>query len=849
MINKKVIVSLCLSFLAFESVGDGGLDNNYQSLKAGSESDVVVRPEISFFYIHDDNVFNQHDNERSDDIYGVSGLVQLYKEWDQYQLNGSAGFESGRYSEFESEEYDDYWVAADSRVELSTNTDVLAAISFSEEHEERGSPDEQFGIEPTTFSVVQGHLGLEYDFAPFSGRLITTYDTYDFDDVKRIDGSDVNNDDRDRAILNIGARVDYALDHGSAIFVQAIAGSRSYRDRQDDYGYQRDSDGAQLHFGVETDVSGRVKAEGYAGYLRQSYDDNRFDTVETVDFGGEVTWRLSHDSTLSGYIRRSIEETTLPDSSGYLLTVGGVELQRRLSPNDFVTAHMMVGEEDYEGISREDDLFEMGLSYRRFVSSNFYVDASYRLRARDSSEERLGDVLGNAVNSANRQEYEDYYSNAIYFSLGALLHSSPSRPMSVMPLLDYGGAEFDWRGLYLGAQYTHGVLLSQVNGVRDKGISIAEYGDSGYGYGAFLGYGWRSAPWYFGMEANIEKSSASFSQGKSKPEAQHVSVEKGDSYGVGVRAGYILPSQSLIYARLGWVETDFETYNRVNNQPSGYKDADALSGILYGVGVDMPLGNDFFARMDYSLTDYDKNNITYLDNSGSTVPATFDNDEYLFRLGVGWYLGGSSQKNASLQVDREGWYSGIQLGHGASGSKATGTHHSAGVASDYSGEFSDGSGLDVSGVIGYGLVFDPWYVSLESELDAGNSDWARIREPNGRTFKVDKKGSYGLFLRAGYSLDNGVLVYTRLGRVKTKFNTEWDKGHGTSSFVERDDNVWGDRYGIGSEIPIAEKLSIRFDYSVTDYDRYGFVTSNSNYDSMRFDNEESLFRIGVIFGF
>lgn len=849
MTRKKVIFFLCLSFLSFEGLGGGSVDNKDYGLKLDSDSDVVVNPEIAFFYMHDDNVFNQHDNERSDDIYGVSGLVRLYKEWGKYKVNGNAGFESGRYSEFDSEEYDDYWLAADARVELSLTTDAIAAISFSEEHEDRGSPDEQFGIEPTTYSIVRGHLGLEHDFDLFSGRLITTYETYDFDDVRRIDGADVNNDDRDRELLDVGVRLDYELAPDSAIFAQAIAGARSYRDRQDDYGYQRDSDGGQLHFGVETDVSSRVKAEGYVGYMRQSYDDTRFDTTEVVDFGGELTWRLSSDSTLSGYVRRSIEETTLPGSSGYLLTMGGVELQRRLSANDFVTAHMMVGEEDYEGISREDDLFEMGLSYRRFISSNFYVDASYRLSGRDSSEERLGDVFGNAANAANRQEYEDYYSNAVYFSLGTLLYPSSSRPASVMPLLDYGGFKYDWGGLYLGAQYTHGVLLSQVDGVRDKGTSIAEYGDTGYGHGAFLGYGWRAAQWYFGVEGNIEDSSASFRQGKSKPEAQQVSVEKGDSYGFGVRTGYILPSQSLIYARLGWADTDFETDNRVNNQPSGYNDTDTLSGILYGVGVDMPLGNDLFIRMDYSLTDYDKQDITYLDNSGSPVPATFDNDELLFRLGLGWYLGGQSQKRDSLQVERSGWYSGVQLGHGASGSKATGIHNSSGVASDFSGEFSDGSGLDVSGFIGYGLEFDPWYVSLETELDAGNSDWARIREPTGRTFKVDKKGSYGLFLRAGYSLDNGVLLYSRLGRVKTKFNTEWDKGHGVNSFVDRDDNVWGDRFGIGAEIPIAEKLSVRLDYSVTDYDTYGFVTSNSNYDSMEFDNEESLFRIGMMFGF
>lgn len=82
--------------------------------------------------------------------------------------------------------------------------------------------------------------------------------------------------------------------------------------------------------------------------------------------------------------------------------------------------------------------------------------------------------------------------------------------------------------------------------------------------------------------------------------------------------------------------------------------------------------------------------------------------------------------------------------------------------------------------------------------------------------------------------------------MKSRFITHWRKGSNSFNWIERDDHMWGDRVGLGAEIPLTNRLSLRLDYSFTNYNTYGFTTSHgSTPDTMKFENSESLFSTGL----
>ena len=176
-------------------------------------------------------------------------------------------------------------------------------------------------------------------------------------------------------------------------------------------------------------------------------------------------------------------------------------------------------------------------------------------------------------------------------------------------------------------------------------------------------------------------------------------------------------------------------------------------------------------------------------------------------------------------------------------------HQEEGTTSVFSGDFAGQDGLAGGVFLGYGITHQKWHFAIEADVETSGADWKHVREPNGRNFSVEKKGSYGLAGRVGYQLDNGSLVYFRAGKVKSKFNTDWTKGNNSEADIERDDNVWGNRFGVGTELPLTDHVSVRFDYSYTDYESYHFTTAHGKPDTMKFDNDEALFRVGISVNF
>ena len=108
-------------------------------------------------------------------------------------------------------------------------------------------------------------------------------------------------------------------------------------------------------------------------------------------------------------------------------------------------------------------------------------------------------------------------------------------------------------------------------------------------------------------------------------------------------------------------------------------------------------------------------------------------------------------------------------------------------------------------------------------------------------------------MRVGYVLPNGSLLYGRIGAVQTRFNTMYNKGNSAGAWINRSDTLGGTRFGLGAEIPASQNTFVRMDYSYTRYDdTVSFVTTQdggANPDAMRFDNTESLARLGLGYRF
>ena len=108
-------------------------------------------------------------------------------------------------------------------------------------------------------------------------------------------------------------------------------------------------------------------------------------------------------------------------------------------------------------------------------------------------------------------------------------------------------------------------------------------------------------------------------------------MAKDYGFGASALAGYVFPSSTLVYGRLGFASVQFR--NKYHDETGAhYVTPDKTkSGLRLGGGVVTPIDENLFLRLDYTWTRYGSYTVNYITGTDS-----FRNSENLFRVGIGW---------------------------------------------------------------------------------------------------------------------------------------------------------------------------------------------------------------------
>ncbi len=794
--------------------------------------DFRVFPGLATGLRYDDNLFATERGEVDDLALVVAPSLGIGSEWQRHELDLEFGGELTRYQENPGEDYEDFFAGGDFRYDVSPVSNVFGGASFRRAHEERGSPDDVNGEEPTIYDQSSAYLGAARRFGRLGLRIGGTLRDLDFDDVPAFFG-EINNDDRDRRLLTGGGELSWRLgpwqDRRARVFARLAADLRDYDDRRDDWGFERSSEGWRAELGTELWVGRSAVLELFAGWMHQGYDDSAFDDVDEPSFGASLEWSPIEGTWLTATVDRTLEETTLPFASSYLVTRVGASVDQELSPRTSWRIAASWLQNDYQGVGRKDDLYVVSASLRHRIFGPFTIEPGYRFVHRDSSSPG-----------------ESYDRNQVFLRLAAEL-TAPSRWRTRAPRR-HSVAEIAWdelpetdfSGFYLGAQAGIDALASPMRGPRRMGTSFLQtsFGDHGGSAGIFAGVGtlWRGL--YLGLEVDGDLSDTDWDH-DSRPDVRFFSIERESSYGASVRIGSRIGPAGLLYARIGAQHTRFRT--RYERGVAVVDDFDSNTALRTGVGLEAGGYGRSFVRMDYSFADHDEVDADF----GGGIDA-FDRREAMFRAGLGYrfvsFLEPATDRSRGEApvLDLGGFYLGVQLGHGALTTELEGPRR--GGTRSLVADFGD-HGFSWGGFGGWGHSIGRWYGGIELEGEASEAEWIHRRPGLDRFFTLEKRSSVGAGLRLGFQLPSASLLYGRVGAVHTRFRNFY----AVEGFVvDEEDGRTGLRFGGGLEVPASEHVRIRADYSFTRYERedldYGLAIDE-------FDPEESQFRIGLVYVF
>lgn len=196
---------------------------------------------------------------------------------------------------------------------------------------------------------------------------------------------------------------------------------------------------------------------------------------------------------------------------------------------------------------------------------------------------------------------------------------------------------------------------------------------------------------------------------------------------------------------------------------------------------------------------------------------------------------------------KDGFYIGVGLGYDAYKIRQSTSTSRAGVTTSLNPPLS-AKGWNGSLFAGYGQYFDYFYIAGEILASASNAQatWGSGTSlGNSFNTKVNARGSYGISILPGVRLNNTSLLYGRIGYLRTDFK---DNQFGTIAGVlhyNNSNSQWknGFNYGLGIETLVYDNLSLRGEYT---YTQYGSFSSSS---VTSFTPSNNQFVLGLLYHF
>ncbi len=342
----------------------------------------TLYPRLTVGVEHDDNIYATNVLKQDDNIWQVKPEVALRSNWSRHALGAFASATINRYSDFDTEDTEEYTVAVNGRVDIVRGANVSGSLQYQALTEPRTSPTApQAARSPVEYSLVTAKLvGVkEFNRLRLTGRLNNK--TYDFDDATNLLGGVLEQDTRDRDEFVFGGKAEYAVSPDTALYLSVLGNTKNY----DLAIAGRDSDGYTATVGADFEVSELIRGDLEVGYMKQSYDNPLYDKIDGFSGAANVEWFPTALTTVTGTASRTIEESVTNGSPGYVSANVGVSIDHELLRNVLLSAQASYGEDTYKQIDRDDERTGAGASATYLLNRRVGLMLTYSYLKQDSS--------------------------------------------------------------------------------------------------------------------------------------------------------------------------------------------------------------------------------------------------------------------------------------------------------------------------------------------------------------------------------------------------------------------------------------------------------------------------------
>lgn len=349
----------------------------------------LVYPRLELQVERNDNIYAVETLEQDDTIYRVRPGISIESDWNSHFLAAYARGSLNRYADFDTEDTDEYSLGGDGRLDVARFSNIGYGVDFTSSFEPRTAPDSpDNAVEPTGLDTGQAYISgsRSAGYVKLSGR--ADWRSFDYDDNRTGAGGLIEQDTRDREVISLSGRVDFAISPDTAFFFQATGNERSYDIASTAALPNRDSSGAEYLVGASFELGALVRGEIAAGYIEQDFDEAAYADSDGYSARAQLEWFPSELTTVTAYGGRSVEDSATPGVGGLLSSSLGVGIDHELLRNLILNAKLTWGRDEYEGIDREDTRLGASLGGTYLINRNLGINATVSTLDSDSEGAR-----------------------------------------------------------------------------------------------------------------------------------------------------------------------------------------------------------------------------------------------------------------------------------------------------------------------------------------------------------------------------------------------------------------------------------------------------------------------------
>jgi hypothetical protein len=275
----------------------------------------------------------------------------------------------------------------DGRLDVTEDTHITAQTRLLVSTDNPGSPNVQAGLAKyPLYTTFGGTFGIDQNFNRLEVAAGGTVDRTVYQNSTLTDGSTSTNDDRNFNQYGGIGRVSYDLTPAVKPFVEVEGDTRVHDLQFDRSGYERDSSGGYAKVGTSFEFTRILTGELSIGYAARNYIDPRLNPLEGLLTAASLTWNATPLTTAKFYSTTSIDETTLPGTSGVLTRTYTLEVDHDFRRWLTAIGKFTYGTQDYQGDSRSDKLYSIEGDVIYKMTRYLWLKGTLRRDILDSSE-------------------------------------------------------------------------------------------------------------------------------------------------------------------------------------------------------------------------------------------------------------------------------------------------------------------------------------------------------------------------------------------------------------------------------------------------------------------------------